>query len=208
MVAQTKTRLEETTDILIQGHKALQEHQCGTPTLEYLEGVAKVRHSLSVVAELLKSKQAGQAFENLLRAAEQLCSDRELNNFDSTGCRNILGPVVYFLKLLVRRYGMPFLKTTVERYEWIIPAELKSDNVIIKMSYVALFLKLISTFFTIGQIMGSVCDLQRLTCKSQKSCQWCYVWKRNRSACGIYKGVCIFKYYGHYSEVCNICNRI
>lgn len=129
MSAQTRTRVEDITVVLSEGHSALQERCSGTPTLEYLEGVAKVRYSLSVVAELLKSKQSGHSFKELLRAAERLCSDGKINCIDPTGRQYTLGPVIYLMKLIARRYGMPFLKVTAEYHEWIIPAELKSDEV-------------------------------------------------------------------------------
>ena len=125
----TKVRLEEVTRSLIQGYTALQDHRRGTPTLEYLEGVANVRYSLSVVAEVLRSKDTGRYVMELLRAAGQMCSDREVNCIDPTGHRDTVGPVIYLLKLLVRQYGMPCLKEVAEIHEWVIPAELISKKV-------------------------------------------------------------------------------
>ena len=124
-----KVRVEEVTKCLIQGFYALQEHRRGTPTLEYLEGVAKIRCSLSVVAEVLKNDDSGHHIMELLRAAERMCSDSDINCIDSTGHRDTVGPVIYLLKLLVRQYGMPCLKAAAEVHEWIIPAELRSDKV-------------------------------------------------------------------------------
>lgn len=94
--------------------------------------MAKVRYSLSVVAEVLKSEEKnGQPFMKLLEATKQLCSDREVNCIDPTHHRNTVGPVIYLLKLMVRQYGMPCLKAATDVYEWIIPAELKSEEVLI-----------------------------------------------------------------------------
>lgn len=125
-----KVRAEEVTAVLIDGYSALLEHRRGTPTLEYLEGVAKVRYSLSVVAEVLKDEENGQHSMELLRAAGRMCSDREVNCIDPTDRRDTVGPVIYLLKLMVRQYGMPCLKAAAEIHEWIIPAELKTEKVI------------------------------------------------------------------------------
>ena len=120
--------IEEVTTILIEGYNGLHERRRGTPTLEYLEGVAKVRHSLSVIANILRSEQNGIYME-LLRAAKRLCSDRDVNSIDPTGEKDTMGPVIYLLKLVVRQYGMPCLKAIAENHDWLIPAELKSDRV-------------------------------------------------------------------------------
>lgn len=121
--------VEEVTTILLEGYNGLQEHRRGAPTLEYLEGVAKVRYSLSVVAEVLKSEQYGHHFMELLRAAGRICSDHEINCIDPTGRKDTVGPVIYLLKLIVRQYGMPCLKAAAEVHEWLIPAQLKSTQV-------------------------------------------------------------------------------
>ena len=88
-----------------------------------------VRFSLSVVAEVLKNEETGQHFMELLRAAGRLCSDREVNCIDPTGRKDTVGPVIYLLKLIVRQYGMPCLKAAAEIHEWLIPAQLKSEEV-------------------------------------------------------------------------------
>lgn len=128
-IVTTRDRFEEVTRNLIQGYNALQEHHRRTPTLEYLEGVANIRYSLSVVAEVLRSKDTGHHIMELLRAAGRMCSDQEVNCIDPTGHRDTVGPVIYLLKLLVRQYGMPFLKEVAEVHEWIIPVELRSEKV-------------------------------------------------------------------------------
>jgi hypothetical protein len=119
----------EATTILQDGFCALQEHRPGTPTLEYLEGVANVRFSLSVVAEVLNSEETGQHFMKLLKAAGQICSDREVNCIDPTERQNTVGPVIYLLKLIVRQYGMPCLSVAAQIHDWLVPAELKSQEV-------------------------------------------------------------------------------
>ena len=121
--------IEEVTTILLEGYNGLLDHRRGTPTLEYLEGVAKVRYSLSIVAEVLKNERYGHHFMELLRAAGRMCADREVNCIDLTGHKDTVGPVIYLLKLIVRQYGMPCLKAAAEIHEWLIPAQLKSNQV-------------------------------------------------------------------------------
>ena len=91
---------------------------------------ANIRFSLLALTEVLQNEQYGYHFMKLLRAAGHLCSDRQINCIDPTGRRDNVGPVIYLLKLLVRQYGLPCLKGAVEIHDWIIPAELKSDDVI------------------------------------------------------------------------------
>ena len=122
-------KAREATTILEEGFSALQEYHRETPTLEYLEGVANVRFSLSVVAEVVKSEETGKHFMELLRAAGQICSDSEVNCIDSADQQDIVGPVTYLLKLIVRQFGMSYLKAAAERHEWLVPVKLKSYEV-------------------------------------------------------------------------------
>lgn len=123
-------RAREATTLLREGFYDLQVKYHGTPSLEFLEGVAKIRYSLSVVVEVIKNDEKGLQFMELLKAAGQMCSDREINCIDPTGKKDTVGPVVYLLKLMVRQYGMPFLKAAAEVHEWIIPAQLRSTEVL------------------------------------------------------------------------------
>ena len=122
-------KAHDATSILKEGFCALQEHHRGAPTLEYLEGVAKTRFSLSVVTEVLKNEETGQSFVELLKAAGQMCSDREVNCIDPTDQQNTVGPIIYLLKLIVRQYGMPCLRVAAQVHDWLIPAQLKSKQV-------------------------------------------------------------------------------
>ena len=121
--------IEEVTEILNEGYGGLQEHRDGTPTLEYLEGVAKVRYSLSVVAEVLKEDLKGHYFVELLKSAAKICSDREVNCIDPAKRQNTMGPLIYLLKLIVRQYGMPVLRVAAQVHDWLIPARLKTKPV-------------------------------------------------------------------------------
>lgn len=122
--------IDEVTAILSEGYHGLREHQSGTPTLEYLEGVAKVRYSLSVVAEVLKDAHKGHHFMELISAAAKMCSDPEVNCIDPTGQTDTVGPVIYLLKLIVRQYGTPCLRVAAQTHDWLIPAQLRSTQVI------------------------------------------------------------------------------
>ncbi len=121
--------VQEVTTILTEGYDGLLERRQGPPTLEYLEGVAKVRYSLSVVAEVLKEDHKGHYFTELLKVAGQICSDREVNCIDPTEHQNTVGPLIYLLKLIVRQYGMPCLSVAAQVHGWLVPAKLNSKHV-------------------------------------------------------------------------------
>ena len=129
-------RIEETIMILEDGHRALRQHgqYAGAVTLEYLEGVAKVRFALSVVAELLnqsdqpRSQEDGVLVVRLLHQAREICVDPNINSIDNTGQRDTVGPVVYLIKLLVRQYGQGCLQSASEAHAWIVPEQLKQTG--------------------------------------------------------------------------------
>ena len=74
-------------------------------TLEYLEGVAKVRFALSIVAEVFNQKNKDSALTiQLFNQTREICTDPNLNTVDITGHMDTVGPVVYLIKLLVRQY--------------------------------------------------------------------------------------------------------
>ena len=113
-------------------------------TLDLLEGVAKVRYALLVVAGLLQQQvnEVGGAFpashthiihgataDRLLQKARQACTMEGVNTIDSTGERNTTGPIVYLLKMIVRQWGFGCLKKIVERHQWVVPVELRQDEV-------------------------------------------------------------------------------
>ena len=128
------TKVNEVTRLLTEGHIALQNNIQGTVSLEYLEGVAKIRFSLSILADVLKKNECGHNYKELLEAGAQLCLDHNVNCID-LAAQNTTGPMVYLIKLIVRQYGMPCLKTIAETHEWTIPAELKPEEVNIIVAY-------------------------------------------------------------------------
>lgn len=142
-------RIEETTVILQDGHRVL--HQQGqnarsgasAVTLEFLEGVAKVRFALSVVAELLnqsdqqRSAKDGVLVVRLLQQAREVCVDPNVNSVDDTGQTDTVGPVVFLIKLLVRQYGLNCLQRASEDHAWIVPEQLKQTGEVSKKYTIA-----------------------------------------------------------------------
>ena len=99
------------------------------PSVEYLEGVAKIRCALSVVAEMLVEVPIDEVDQDLLKAAKSLCTNDVVNCIDTNELQNTVGPAIYLIKLLVRRYGMPYLKSACDVHDWIIPSALKPEEV-------------------------------------------------------------------------------
>ena len=120
------------------GHMALRQHEENTGssavTLEYLEGVAKVRYALSVVAELLnqddqpRSQEDGMFVVQLVHQAQVVCMDPNVNSIDDTEQSDTVGPVVFLIKLLVRQYGLNCLQKASEAHAWIMPEQLKQTG--------------------------------------------------------------------------------
>ena len=107
----------------MEGHTALQAYCHGDFTLEYLEGMAKVRYSLSIVAEVLKNEERGQYFMEIVTPSEQYCSTE--SELDLTDQKNSVEPDIYMLKLTERKYGMHCDKLMFPINKNAIPTELK-----------------------------------------------------------------------------------
>lgn len=107
-----------------------QSQELSTENQAHVDRDVNIHLSLLALTEVLQNEQNGYHFMELLRTAGHVCSDRQINCIDPTGRRDSVGPVIYLLKLLVRRYGMPCLKGAVEIHDWILPDELESDEVI------------------------------------------------------------------------------
>ena len=121
--------------MLQEAHGAFQisSYSQGDALLYVLEGVAKARYGLSVVAVLLNeqiSERAGSQHhhgiivQQLLQVAKALCTDEGINHIDVIGDSDTTGPIVYLLKLLVRHYGTHCLQRVSEIYQWTLPREL------------------------------------------------------------------------------------
>ena len=102
----------------------------GKYQLAFLEGVSKVRYSLSIVAEILnQSSENIDDDRDLLAAAEKICTDSDLNFVNISNHCNTLGPSIYLVRLLTKRYGMPCLKFVAEAHKWILPDDIKPKEV-------------------------------------------------------------------------------
>lgn len=103
-------------------------------SLLYLETVAKLRYAFSIVANLLYIQQQTENSEvelevqcdrkKLLLAlneAKKCCCESSLNNEKFQ-----VGPALYLLKLLARKYGLSFIiKLECDRtLSWIVPSHL------------------------------------------------------------------------------------
>ena len=136
-------KIQATVAILTKSYKVFKEHKVDpkvTVTIGYLEAVAGIRFALMEIANLLHSQCSGvrnhmyvgwrdlSKFE-LLQLAENVCTDPAINTSDFTvSGRDVVGPAVYLLKLLVRKYGFPCLKQVYEEFNWIIPEGLHETN--------------------------------------------------------------------------------
>ncbi|XP_064403130.1 E3 ubiquitin-protein ligase RNF213-like isoform X2 [Halichondria panicea] len=113
--------------ILGEGYLVLQEYfHTPSVSLQYLESVAGVRLSLSVLAQELKSDRVNSS---LLRVARDLCMDTRVNVIDPKGRVDTTGPVLYLMRLLVRQFGFPCLQTVSQAHPWVVPETLRRvDN--------------------------------------------------------------------------------
>lgn len=121
--------MRSATKHLNEGLLALASNKGRTPKLEYLEGIAKLRCALSIVAEMLVETPSDGTDQDLLQAAEATCTDEDVNCVDMDDFINTVGPGIYLIKLLGRQYGLPQLKEVSENHKWIIPAPLRSEEV-------------------------------------------------------------------------------
>lgn len=112
-------RAQQATSLLVEGHTALQAPRYGDITLEYLEGMAKVRHSLSIVAEVLKNEESGQFFVEILTPGESCSTESDFDSSDQNDSD------VLIFKLTERKYGMSYDKLMFPINRNAVPNELK-----------------------------------------------------------------------------------
>ena len=104
----------------------------GSIHLQYLEGIAKLRYAIVVVAELLHCQhgassrhQSYYTYETqLLLDATKRCCNNDIINTDNSG------PGVFIVKQLARQYGVSFLTnlTSDQTMQWIVPHHLQRSN--------------------------------------------------------------------------------
>ena len=122
------TQVQQACRLLQDGYSMMAQHFSQKHQPEYLEGVSKVRYSLSVVADVL-SRSEHDDHQKLLEVAEKVCTDTDINVVNHFQHISVVGPSIYLVKLLIRRYGMPCLKATAEAYKWILPDDIRPKEV-------------------------------------------------------------------------------
>ena len=124
-------RLSEVQNLLKEGSQMLHEKCSEQFHVGYLEAVSKVRYSLSMVAELLGEPSfKTHDCQRLLETTREICEDPTLNKIGVETKKNGIGPAIYLVKLISKRYGMPCLKTVAEDHAWILPTYLKPKEVL------------------------------------------------------------------------------
>ena len=110
--------------------------------LQYLEGIAKLRYAIIIMAELLYYKhgtsvvdEGSQTYytndtELLLGVAKQCCNDDTLNTENA-------GPAVFLVKQLARQYGVSFFTnlTSDQTMQWIVPHHLQRSNEVVVIDF-------------------------------------------------------------------------
>ena len=66
------------------------------------------------------------------------CVDPRVRVFDVSGKVIISGPVLYLIKVLVRKLGFPCLNTVSKTHPWIVPRELTGS--LVRVHYITLYL--------------------------------------------------------------------
>ena len=126
------------TTCLKEGHLSLTED---TPqqrlNFDFIEGLAKARFALGIVAEVLCTHSPSSCVEitrwqDLLEVTKAIVGDVKINRADA-------GPAVYLLKLIVRRYGLSLMTILQKQHHWLVPASLTKCNKVLNHIPVAYF---------------------------------------------------------------------
>ena len=109
----------------------------GGVSLRYLEGIAKLRYALIVVAELLYCQYGANSREDrnqsfyshetqLLLDVAKRCCDDDVVNINNTG------PAVFLVKQIAQQFGISFLikLTSDKTMQWVVPHHLRIPEVI------------------------------------------------------------------------------
>ena len=131
-------RICSARDLIYQGMDELARiptlAQDGEISLDYLEGVAKLRYGLLVAAELLHAQLENKEqrahthdAQLLIEIAKECCISIQINS-DSAG------PGIFLVKQIVRQYGMAFLVnlTSDKSKEWVVPVHLRRAEEVFK----------------------------------------------------------------------------
>ena len=103
--------------------------------LQYLEGIAKLRYAIVVVAELLHCQHGASSRHQgyykhetqLLLDVTKRCCINDIVNTDNSG------PGVFLVKQLARQYGVSFLTniTSDQTMQWVVPHHLQRSNEVV-----------------------------------------------------------------------------
>ncbi len=120
------------TALLKKSHQALRAYKSNPEiNIDFLEGVAGARFALMEIANLLHSQLAcrnsSKWFKSIL-LAKDICTDHAINATDFSGGIDAVGPAMYLIKLLVRQFGFPCLKSISERHQWLVPKGLRRTD--------------------------------------------------------------------------------
>ena len=98
--------------------------------------MAGIKFGLHVVAQLLHyqccqsqmSESISNPVKELFYKAREICTDKVINVFEVSYDKDVVGPGIYLVKLLVREYGLSSLTQISNIYKWIIPESLIPSN--------------------------------------------------------------------------------
>ena len=99
--------------------------------IEYLEAVASIRFCLHIAADTFNSTCSSNqpimsdTLYELFDQVKNLCTDQTINQ---TFGAQIIGPGMYFIRLLVRIFGFSSLIKVSGIFKWIIPESLSTTD--------------------------------------------------------------------------------
>ncbi len=119
-------QLEKMYDVLSGTSKENQEK----PQLPYLKAVAMVRCILVIVSDTLARLVSNNQLEDdlssdenrLVELVEKLCCDARVNSDD-------VGPSIFLLRQIYKRFGSDCLKALAKNYTWVLPKHLVPTDV-------------------------------------------------------------------------------
>lgn len=122
------------TICLKEGHSSLTEHTPQqTLNFDFIEGLAKARYALGIVAEVLCTRSPSGVeitrWQELLEITKAIVEDVKINQVDA-------GPAIYLLKLIVRRYGLSLMTILQKQHHWLVPASFTKYNKVYAISLV------------------------------------------------------------------------
>jgi len=138
------TRIQDTIAILKQSYHDLRQFTPShTLSMKYLEGVAGTRFAMMEIASFLYSRlhsgitprsyydRLSDNESKLLQLAKNICTDSDINRTHfTTSFARAVGPGVYLLKLLLRQFGLPFLKQVSVIHVWVMPECLRTADLV------------------------------------------------------------------------------